>query len=124
FLLIIFFMVGTRFTEIEQQYDISLPTAAPVESMSRGPDPLIINVGRDGKITMNSRALTPQELKGQLVTAREIYPEQAVLIRGDGEGMYQMIFDVMDICHQAEIRHFSLAFQPKASESAGQSGNP
>ena len=40
FLLIIFFMVGTRFSEIEQQFDVELPTAEAVQPMTSPPDAL------------------------------------------------------------------------------------
>ena len=45
FLLIIFFMVGARFTEEahDQKFDVELPTASPVQAMSQQPDPLVIS---------------------------------------------------------------------------------
>ena len=46
FLLIIFFMVGTRFSENEQQYEIELPKASAVEPMTSRPDAIVINVAR------------------------------------------------------------------------------
>ena len=115
FLLIIFFMVGTRFSEIEQQYDIELPSANAVEPMSSRPDALILNVARTGEVTISGKLVSMEELQTQLESARAAYAEQAVLIRGDGEGTYQQIVDVMDICHKAQIHSFSLAFQPVAT---------
>lgn len=114
FLLIIFFMVGTRFSEIEQQYDIELPSANAVEPMSSRPDAMILNVARTGEVTISGQLVSMNELQTQLEKARAAYAEQAVLIRGDGEGAYQQIVDVMDICHKARIHSFSLAFQPVA----------
>ena len=38
FLLIIFFMVGTRFTEMERQYDIRLPTVSEALPLTNLPD--------------------------------------------------------------------------------------
>ena len=112
FLLIIFFMVGTRFSEIEQKFEVELPTAAPLETLSRQPDALVLNVARSGQIAVNGRTLTMPQLLGELIAAREAWTEQSVLIRGDGEGTYQAIIDVMNLCHEAQIRRFSLAFQP------------
>ena len=111
FLLIIFFMVGTRFSEIEQQYDVELPTADPIEPMTSRPDAIIINVARDGNVAIGGEEVSLVNLKTRLENARKAYAEQAVLIRGDSEGMYQAVVDVMNVCHQAKIR-FSLAFQP------------
>lgn len=112
FLLIIFFMVGTRFSEIEQQFDVQLPTARPMETLSRQPDPLILNVARSGAVALNGQALTWDELTSQLAAARQAWADQPVLIRGDGEGTYQAIIDVMNLCHELQIHRFSLAFQP------------
>jgi biopolymer transport protein ExbD len=114
FLLIIFFMVGARFTEEaeHQQFDVELPTASPVQTMSRQPDPLVIAVSRTGTIQIQSRKLSLKELLSELRSAKAAFADQAVLIRGDGNGSYQSVVDVMNVCHQAEIKKFSLAFQP------------
>ena len=115
FLLIIFFMVGTRFSEIEQQYDIELPTAAAVEPMTSRPDSMVLNVARTGEVTVNGEQISMADLQNRLEKARTAYAEQTVLIRGDGDGTYQSIVDVMHICHKARIHRFSLAFQPVAA---------
>lgn len=114
FLLIIFFMVGARFTEEahDQKFDVELPTASPVQTMSRLPDPLVISVTRTGKINLKDRELSPEDLLHELKAAKNAYADQAVLIRGDGEGTYQAVIDAMNACHQAQIKKFSLAFQP------------
>ena len=51
--------------------------------------------------------------------AKDAYPDQSVLIRGDGEGQYQAVIDVMNACHQVQIRKFSLAFQPLETSASG-----
>lgn len=114
FLLIIFFMVGARFTEEahDQKFDVELPTASPVQTMSRLPDPLVISVTRTGQINLKDREISPEDLLKELKAAKDAYADQAVLIRGDGEGTYQAVIDAMNACHQAQIKKFSLAFQP------------
>lgn len=114
FLLIIFFMVGARFTEEahDQQFDVELPTASPVQAMSRQPDPLVVSVQRNGRIMLKDREIGMDQLLTELKTAKTAYSDQAVLIRGDGQGDYQAVVDVMNACHQAQIKKFSLAFQP------------
>ena len=112
FLLIIFFMVGTRFTEFEQRFEIELPRAVELAPMSSSPDPITINVSRTGRISIGNDLLTAAELLRRLDAARENWSEQSVMIRADGENLYQAIVDVMSICHEAQIHKFSLAFQP------------
>jgi len=121
FLLIIFFMVGARFTEEaqDQQYDVELPTASAIQTMSRAPDPLVITVYRSGRIQLKDRELDQTQLVQELKAAKAAYADQAVLIRGDGEGQYQAIIDVMNACHQIQIKKFSLAFQPLETSSSG-----
>jgi biopolymer transport protein ExbD len=121
FLLIIFFMVGARFTEEthDQQFDVELPTASAVQAMSREPDPLIITVYRTGRILINNRELDLAQLVQELKAAKEAYADQTVLIKGDGEGQYQSIVDVMNACHQVQIKKFSLAFQPLDTRPSG-----
>ena len=112
FLLIIFFMVGTKFSEIEQQFDIETPRAVELAAMSSAPDPIVVNVTRAGKISIDNAEFTLEELKGRLQEAKEDFSKQTVLIRGDGESIYQSVIDVMSVCHQAQVHKFSLAFQP------------
>ena len=112
FLLIIFFMVGTKFSEIEQQFDIETPRAVELAAMSSAPDPIVVNVTRAGQISIDNAEFTLEELKGRLQEARENFAKQTVLIRGDGESIYQSVIDVMSVCHQAQVHKFSLAFQP------------
>ena len=122
FLLIIFFMVGARFTQEaqEQQFQVQLPTAAPVETLGCQPDPLVITVTAAGQASIAGRPYSTAELQQFLVRARESYADQAVIIRGDAAGSYQSVVDVMSLCHAAQIRRFSLAFQPLGGEGAGQ----
>lgn len=118
FLLIIFFMVGTRFSEIEQQkFDIELPTATAVAPMTSRPDSIVVNVSRSGEFAIGDATVSLQELERRLTAARTAYAKQAVLIRGDGEGIYQPIIDVMNLCNQLKIHQISLAFQPVAGAS-------
>ena len=112
FLLIIFFMVGTKFSEIEQQFDIQTPRAVELAAMSSAPDPIVVNVTRAGQISIDNAEFTLEELKGRLQEAKENFAKQTVLIRGDGESIYQSVIDVMSVCHQAQVHKFSLAFQP------------
>ncbi len=117
FLLIIFFMVGTRFSEIEQQFEIELPTASPLPAMTREPDPLVITVSRTGELALAGQRLSVSELRARLIEAKQVWEDQSVLIRGDGEGQYQAVIDVMNLCHEVRMHRFSLAFQPVGGSS-------
>lgn len=111
FLLIIFFMVGTQFAEPEDQFQVQLPTASDVQPLSSGPDPLVISVARDGRILLGNERVMLDGLEGKLTAARENYPAQAVVIRGEGEGRYQAIIDVLAITNRCKMASVSLAYK-------------
>ncbi len=111
FLLIIFFMVGTQFTARERQYDIQLPTVSNAQALTSLPDELIVNITNDGSIQLGEQQKTLNELEDDLIAARRNYPDQAVIIRGDGTGPYQNVMNVLAVCHRAEITRISLANQ-------------
>jgi len=109
FLLIIFFMVGARIGEEERNLDVQLPQAAVAQPMIAKPDALVVNVFEDGRILLGKLPLNLEGLEKELVAARTRYPDQAVVIRGEGEGKYQAVVDVLVTCHRAKIKQYSLA---------------
>ncbi|MFN5299914.1 MAG: ExbD/TolR family protein [Planctomycetaceae bacterium] len=111
FNLLIFFMVGTRFADLERQFDVQLPQVSAAQPLSNPPDEIVVNVYADGRLLVSREELSRAELQDRLTTARERYAEQAVLIRGDGGASFQQIADVLAVCHAAQIRNFSLATQ-------------
>ena len=108
FLLIIFFMVGSQFTERETQYDINLPTVSDAQPLTSLPDEMVINVKRDGSILVGRQERTMTELEADLAAAKENYVDQAVVIRGEGSGPYQHVMDVLAACHRNKIVQISL----------------
>jgi biopolymer transport protein ExbD len=112
--LLIFFMLGTRFAEEERQFDIQLPQVSHAEPLTAPPDEIVINVFADGRLIVNQKAISYGELETLLSDAARRFADQAVLVRGDGQGIYQSIMDVLSICQKANIRNFSLATQVKS----------
>lgn len=112
-LLIIFFMVGTRFSEEERQTDIQVPTVADNSVLTGAPDEIVLNVAFDGKVTVKGESQTSESLATMLRAAQAGFPNQAVIIRGDGRCPYQMIMDAFSTCKEAGIRNISVAHLPK-----------
>ena len=116
FLLIIFFMVGAQFTEIERQLDVQLPTATGVEPLTARPDPITVTVTEIGEISIGDKVYQLAELEEFLLKARENYPDQAVLVRGAAQGPYQNVIDVLAVCRRVEIGTVNLAYRPQEAE--------
>lgn len=114
FNLLIFFMLATRFADLERQFDVQLPTASSAQPLTSPPDEIVVNVFSDGRIVVSQQPLSLEQLEARLKSAHDRYADQAVLIRGDGQGTYQNIMDVLTVCHRAEITNFSLATHLKS----------
>jgi biopolymer transport protein ExbD len=108
-LLMIFFMVGTEFIRRESQYEIKLPTVTSAEPLTALPDEITINVTPEGAIIVGGEARTPDQLEQDLRAAHDRYANQAVVIRGDGEGPYQHIMTILNVCWRAKITNIHLA---------------
>ncbi|MFM7932431.1 MAG: ExbD/TolR family protein [Pirellula sp.] len=83
FLLIIFFMVGTRFTESEHQISLKLPKSTSPETMMDRPGAKIVNLYSDGTIEFEGRRLTSDQLTASLVPMVRNYPDLQVRFRPD-----------------------------------------
>jgi biopolymer transport protein ExbD len=108
-LLVIFFMVGTQFTEAEKQFDVDLPSVSAAQPLTGLPDELVVNITKDGAMYLGTQAVTLGELEQELRAAYERYQDQAVLVRGDAEVPYQAVMDVLGLCQQVNITNVQLA---------------
>ena len=69
----------------------------------------VVNVLADGRIKFNRNVITPQDLQGKLDQLSKLYPDQAVILRGDQKTDYKSIVDVLDICRKANIWNVAFA---------------
>ena len=109
FLLIIFFMVGTKFTELEKQLTLEVPQVTDGDALIPAPEKRIVNVFKDGRITLDREDVTLQELSEALETARAEYEDLGVIVRGDAESPLQNVAAALDACRQAGIKDFGIA---------------
>ena len=58
---------------------------------------------------MDERTLTIDELLTELKQAHREYNEMSVLIRGDGDGRYQNVTDVLAACRDAGFERLGIA---------------
>ncbi len=115
FLLIIFFMVGTKFSELERNIDLQVPEVSDRGALTDGPQRRLINVYRDGQITLDRRSVTLDELTGQLASAHNQYTDLGVIVRGDAESPFQNVAQVLNACKQAGVSE--MAISVKLSDS-------
>ena len=109
FLLLCFFVTASVFSQWESEISISLPAASSSETPSRLPGEVILNVARDGSVTVNAKKLTLNDLGERLRKVADFYPGQPVVIRADRETSYDSLVKVLDTCRVAGVWNFSLA---------------
>lgn len=114
FLLLIFFLVTWNFARYETELDVVVPTAKEGQETRRAMGEVILNVKADGSIVLNRRSLTPDELLAALSRISDLYPDQAVVLRGDENVEYKSIVAVLDICRAANI--WNVAFATSKAE--------
>ncbi|MGI9518583.1 MAG: ExbD/TolR family protein, partial [Pirellulaceae bacterium] len=74
FLLIIFFMVGTKFSELseaERNIDLNVPEVQSAKALTAAPKKRVINVFEDGQVTLDDVPVSLQELTSELADARQ-----------------------------------------------------
>ena len=76
FLLLCFFIASSIYSQWELQVDIQLPTAQTGKQPNRLPGQIIINLDREGVVTVNERVLSSEDLL--------LSPDELSLLRGLG----------------------------------------
>jgi len=108
FLLIIFFMLGTRFVDNERKIGLRVPEVVDRGALTAAPARKEVNVYRDGAVTLDKNPVTLDELTTRLAAARRQYSDLGVLVRGDARGEFQNVAAVLTACKQAGIQDLGI----------------
>lgn len=116
FLLIIFFMVGTKFSELERKIGLEVPSVADSGALTAAPAKRVVNVYRDGSLTLDRTPVTIEQLTDTLSAAQRQYSDLGVLIRGDATGQFQRVAEVLNACKQAGIVELGISVRLASAE--------
>ena len=108
FLLLIFFLVATRFDQEEEELDIDLPEAVQAQPISMTPE-LVVNINPSGGYTVYRKPYNDQELLALLQEAHRNNPHHKVRIRGDANASWKHGVAVMGLCNKAGIRDYTVS---------------
>jgi biopolymer transport protein ExbD len=103
FLLIIFFMVATKFDEMERTIDVAVPQVAQAGEDVPPKQPLVVSVLADGRLDLDGKTVTETELTTRLAAARTPLTEPTVVIHGDATCAFQHVASALGACRQAGI---------------------
>lgn len=119
FLLIIFFMVGTKFselTEAERHISLNVPEVQNARALTAAPRKREINVYEDGKVTLDNVPVSLTELSEELISAKKQYKGLGVVVRGDAAAFYQHVADVLAACNNADINDLGISVRVARKE--------
>jgi len=108
FNLIIFFLVGTEFASLERNITLRVPEVVDKGGLTAAPERRVVNVYRDGTVTLDEKQVTLDQLTKRLAGARAQYSDLGVLVRGDGQGVFQRVAEVLNACKQAGIQELGI----------------
>jgi biopolymer transport protein ExbD len=117
-----FFMLTWSFARQERELDVQMPTAGESKEQRRSVGEVIINVKSDGTLVMNRRPMSPEALLTALSQVAKLYPDQAVVLRGDQRVDYGTIVRTLDLCRKANI--WNVAFATAIPGTAVQGSAP
>ncbi len=106
FLLLIFFLVATKFDEEESALDIQLPQATESTPIWSQPQSLIININRKGEYFVSGKNVSSEELKELLKTSWENpLTDSSVVIRGDERAPFGTVVEAANMCQELKLNY-------------------
>ena len=105
FLLLIFFMVTTVFTQ-SQQLKITLPEAVNYDRLKE--KKLKVSISPDGELDINGELVNMADLAGVLEREKVRTTSSTLVIKADGKALHGHIMDVMKVANQLGVEKISL----------------
>ncbi len=105
--LLIIFMVTTTIVQNEGK-KIDLPEGTQSEKAPQG---VTVSVDLEGRIQVNDRVVSQEELLSALEHAIEVAEEKIVVLRGDRNIFFGQAVNILDLAQQAGAQGISIATQ-------------
>lgn len=109
FLLIIFFMVGTKFSDSESRIDVNLPRVDQNQSLVRGPDRRVVSINQFGETSLDDQPMALDQIRQTLALQAASFPELKVVVGGDAQVSHQQFVEVMQTIRAAGINQIGIS---------------
>ena len=103
--LIVFFMIATKFIDVERDVRVRPPRSRDARPITETPAEIVINVTDKGHFIIAGTQRTMEEIDQLLSSAVKSDPAQAVVIRGDRTTILQFAVDILDLCEKYRVEH-------------------
>jgi biopolymer transport protein ExbD len=106
FLLLIFFLVATKFAEEDalKHLPTQLPSASEAKPLTQKPDNIVITVSAAGGYSVGAQAVSLAELDRYLERSAANNPlSQGAQVRGDKRASWDAVLQVLNLCQKHGI---------------------
>ena len=107
--LLCFFIVTWSFARKEMELDVKVPSAQSGKDSNPVVNQTVLNVKADGTVVWNRKVVPLPELQTRLKELAGLFPDYAIVLRGDFRTPYQDIVKVLDVCREATIWNVAFA---------------
>jgi len=103
--LLIFFMMATKFADIERDVRVHPPVSHDARPITEVPMEIVVNVTREGSFMIAGKQCSIEDIDSLLAAAVKADPHQSVVIRGDRDTILQFAVNVLDVCEKHGVEH-------------------
>jgi biopolymer transport protein ExbD len=107
--LLCFFLLTWNLARYEQDLSVKVPVAKNGEQPKTLPGEVIINLKSDGTVELERATLTLAQLQEKLTAISQVFPDQAVVLRGAENVEYKHVVEVLDVCRAAKLTNIAFA---------------
>ena len=118
--LLCFFLLTWNLARYEQDLDVKVPVARNGVPPKQLPGEVIINLKSDGTVELERSTLTLAQLQQKLSEIQQVFPDQAVVLRGAENVAYKHVVEVLDACRAAKLTNIAFATNRPTKEGATQ----
>ena len=107
--LLCFFLLTWNLARYEQDLEVKVPVARNGIPPKQLPGEVIINLKTDGTVELERAPLSVAQLQQKLTAIAQVYPDQAVVLRGAEDVEYKHVVEVLDACRAAKLTNIAFA---------------
>ncbi len=109
FLLLVFFLVTTRFAQEDRELKVELPSASEAQPLIAEPRKLFVNIDQKGEYYVEGRRMKIDDVEEVLRSAMTDNPvNQSVVIRADKRVAFDFVVAVMNLCNRTRVKDYSV----------------
>ena len=108
FLLLIFFLVSSRFSEAERELDLNLPSVTQALPAMAQPHELVVNIDQEGRYYIDGAFRQLEQVEQILQRAKTNNPlTQTVVIRADKTTQCEPMLVAIGLCKKVGINEYT-----------------